>query len=61
MERSEKIKMVLLGLITACCIVTAASVAKVASEGFEIVLTAEEVDEIVEAYEAARSDMEGER
>lgn len=61
MKDGRWLERILLAIIAAGTIVTAVEVSKIAKEGFEIVLTEGEVNEIVEAYEAARSDMEGER
>lgn len=60
MNKTDRIKTVLLAIIAAGTIVTAVEVSRIARNGFSIELTDKEVNEIVEAYSAAVEDMEGE-
>lgn len=60
MSRTEKVKLVLLGLVALGTTVTAIEVSRIAMNGFAIELTADEAKDIVDAYNAAIEDMEGE-
>ena len=60
MKGERTLEKVLLALIAAATIVTAVSVREIARNGFSIELTAEEAQKVVEAYEQAVKDMDGE-
>ena len=63
-ELAEWLKMALLGVIAISGIITAKEVKRVAREGFEMEITMEQADSLVqkanEAKDAAFKDMEGE-